>query len=226
LGIGGIGISAIARMFLARGVKVSGSDIGESEITKELVRLGAKIIFGQDLNLIPKDSDLIIYTKALEVSAPDFLKQVKSLNIPVLSYPETLSLISKGKFTIAIAGTHGKTTTTAMIGKIMMDGKCDPTLIVGSLIQGPTLDREEGRTFATNFVSGKSDYFVIEADEYRRAFLNLYPKILVITNIDADHLDYYKDLEDVQNAFVELVAKVPKDGILICNPNLPNLAPV
>jgi len=226
IGIGGIGISAIARMLLAQGATVSGSDIGESEITNELKKLGVKIDLGQDLKLVSKDVELIVYTKALEVSAPDFLKSVKGLGVLVLSYPETLFLVSKEKFTIAIAGTHGKTTTTAMIGKVMIDAKKDPTLVVGSMIQGSTLNGKKGRTFVTNFVSGKGDYFVVEADEYRRAFLNLYPKILIITNIDADHLDYYKDLADVQSAFAELVGRLPKDGILICNPNLPNLKPV
>lgn len=216
IGIGGIGISAIARMFLAQGAWVAGSDIGSNEITKELEKLGAKIDFGQALELIPKNLDLVVYSKALEVSAPDFLSQIQDLGMPVLSYPETLSLISKDKFTIAVSGTHGKTTTTAMVGKIMIDGKCDPTLIVGSLLND----------VKSNFVAGKSDYFLIEADEYRRAFLNLYPKILVITNLDADHLDYYRDLADVQSAFIELVRKLPADGVLICNPNLPNLLPI
>ncbi|MSR71105.1 MAG: UDP-N-acetylmuramate--L-alanine ligase [Candidatus Taylorbacteria bacterium] len=215
-GIGGIGISALARMFLLEGKKVTGSDLAESLVTKELEKAGVKVIIGQDISYVPKDTDLIIYTVALTELAPELFAELGKLNTPVYSYPEMLGIISKEKYTIAIAGTHGKTTTTAMVGKVLIDAKFDPTIIVGSLL----------KDFNSNFVAGNSKYLVVEADEYRRSFINLNPSILVITNIDEDHLDYYKDIEDIKKAFIQLVRKIPKEGVLICNSHAPNMADI
>src|SRR6185369_2925014 len=120
--------------------------------------------------------------------------KAKELGIKTLTYPQFVGEISKNKFTIAVSGTHGKTTTTAMIAKILIDAGLDPTVIVGSLIKTSAVER-------TNFVQGKSKYLLIEACEFKRSFLQYHPQILVITNIDNDHLDYYKDIEDIQNAF-------------------------
>ncbi len=125
-----------------------------------------------------------------------------------------LHIVTDGKYTIAISGTHGKTTTTGMIAKILTDSNFDPTVIIGSILQ----DQQ------SNFIAGKSKYFVVEACEYKRSFLNINPNILVITNIDADHLDYYKDLEDIKSAFRELALKVPEDGFIICDKNDPNIS--
>ena len=216
IGIGGIGISAIARMMLAEGVRVSGSDVAESKVTEELRKCGAEISIGQGISLVPKGADLIVYSNALLNYDPKFFKALQSLQIPMRSYPEVLGKISAEKFTIAIAGTHGKTTTTAMTGTVLKDCGLDPTIVVGSILA------REG----TNFVAGKSKYLVVEADEYRRAFLNLSPRILAITNIDADHLDYFKDIGDIISAFGELVAKIPKDGFLVVNSHAPNMAEI
>jgi UDP-N-acetylmuramate--alanine ligase len=136
------------------------------------------------------------------------------LGIKVLSYPESLALISKDKFTIAVSGAHGKTTTTAMIGTMLIDAKLDPTIIVGSFMKAG----KDSNFLRSNFIGGKSEFLVVEACEYRRSFLNINPKIAVITNIDDDHLDYYKDIKDIQSAFKEFVSKVPKDGFVVCNP--------
>lgn len=240
IGIGGIGTSAIARMFLLEGKKVSGSDIADSEILGELQRLGADISIGQ----FPKglafgtkakplgNAELVIYSAAIQVADPKLFKQIKALNIPSLSYAEALGEISRGKKTIAISGTHGKTTTTAMIAKILIDAGLSPTVIVGSLISAPTtpprneapLLVQEGRR--TNYIHGSSDLFLVEADEYQRSFLELSPKVLVVTNIDADHLDYYRNLADVQSAFVELANKVPKDGAIVTDFDNPNVEPL
>lgn len=239
IGIGGIGISAIARMFLLDGnnpsgasgrVRVSGSDVAESEVTEGLREVGAMItiqaeekmgIFQQSAvrrcpSGIPNDCDLVVYTIAIPEDHPE-LVEAKKRGILLMSYPEALGEISRGKFTIAVSGTHGKTTTTAMIAKILMDAGFDPTVIIGSLItrsdlviQGRTLER-------TNFIGGKGKYLVVEACEYKRSFLNLSPKVLVITNIDNDHLDYYKDIDDIESAFAELSAKVPKNGTVVCD---------
>lgn len=212
VGIGGIGVSAIARMMIIEGKIVSGSDSSESLITKELEKLGAKIFLGHSADNIKDDIDLLVYTPAVTEENPE-LKKAKKLKIPCLSYPEILGLISKNKFTIAISGTHGKTTTTAMIGKILIDAKKEPTIIVGSLLKGQ----------GSNFVAGKSEYLVAEACEYKRSFLNLNPSILVITNIEADHLDYYKDISDIERAFSELVSKVGKSGYVVCDPFGPHI---
>ncbi len=216
IGIGGIGISAVARMMLGEGKIVSGNDTAQGDVVDELIKLGVSFASGQRIELVPKDVELIIYSRAIQIADPEFLTEIKKIGIPALSYPEALAIISKNKFTIAVSGTHGKTTTTAMIANVLLETKVDPTVIVGSML----------KSHNSNFIAGKGEYLVVEADEYLRSFLNLYPKILVITNIDKDHLDYYKDLEDIQSAFHELVLRVPEDGFIICNPNLPNVAPV
>lgn len=215
IGIGGIGISAIARMFLMRNnpletsgrVRVTGSDLSESEVTEGLRQAGAIIFIGEDAKNVPDDCDLVIYTIAIPPDNPEFT-EAKRRGILLMSYPEALGEISRDKFTIAVSGTHGKTTTTAMIAKILMDAKLAPTVIVGSFLLS-------NKKTKTNFIAGKSKYLVVEACEYRRSFLNLSPRILVITNIDNDHLDYYKDMNDIISAFNQLVTKVPKSGFAV-----------
>ncbi|MDD5050812.1 MAG: UDP-N-acetylmuramate--L-alanine ligase [Candidatus Pacebacteria bacterium] len=214
-GIGGIGISAVARMMKGEGKMVSGSDRDRSKVTDELKKLGIKISIGQKKSSIPKGCDLLVYTNALPKNHPE-LVDAKKRKIKVLSYPQTLHFISKEKYTIAISGTHGKTTTTAMVAKILMDAHLDPTVIVGSILKSTN----------SNFVSGKSVFFLVEADEYKRAFLNLEPKILAINNLDLDHTDYYKNLADIQKAFHTLAKKIPEGGFLICDKENAHLKPV
>lgn len=217
IGIGGIGISAIARMMLHEGKNVTGQDMQEGEVVKELKNIGVNVTIGQLYENIPGDTDLIVYTIAIDTYDPELAKKIKNqTKIPVKSYPEMLDIISRDKYTIAVSGTHGKTTTTAMIAQILRDSGNDPTVIVGSLLVGDK----------SNFIAGKSKYLVVEACEYRRSFLNINPKILVITNIDADHLDYYKDIEDIKSAFREMVNKVPSDGYVVCNLNDKNIKEV
>lgn len=219
IGIGGIGLSAIARMFLLAGKKVTGSDRSQSKVTSGLEKLGVKIFFSHNASNITEDCDLVLYSNALPVDNPEIL-EAKSRKIPTLSYPEILGLVLKDKFTIAISGTHGKTTTTAMVGKILIDAGLDPTIIVGSFIK----NLESGEE--TNFVSGKSGYVVVEADEYKEAFLNLSPRILVITNIDEDHLDHYRDLAHIQETFGKLVGKIPREGFLVTDIDNFHIEPV
>ena len=207
IGIGGIGISAIARMMFLQGAEVSGSDMSENEVTRELQNLGIKIVTGQDVNLIPQDVDLIVYTIALQYYDPVLFEKVKNLGIAYKSYPQMLNIVTQDKYTIAVSGTHGKTTTTAMIGKLLIDSKKDPSVIVGSLL----------KEYKSNLIVGKSEYFVVEACEYERSFLNINPTILVITNMEEDHMDYYKDLNDIQNAFSSLVDQTK--SVVVCNPN-------
>ncbi len=224
VGIGGIGVSAIARMMLSEGKIVSGSDTSESLITKDLEKLGVKISIGHSAENVSSDIDLLVYTPAVNLDNPE-LKKAVELKIPTLSYPEILGLISKDKYTIAISGAHGKTTTTAMIAKILIDAGLDPTVIVGSLLkdQGSNFVAGKGKPARTADTVQSGGYFVVEACEYKKSFLNLNPKIIVITNIDNDHLDYYGNLENIKKAFGEFAAKLPEDGYLICDPNDKNL---
>jgi len=214
IGIGGIGISSIARMFLMEGKKVTGSDRAESVITEVLIDAGAEVVIGSNRDVIMEDTDLVIYTIAIPEDDPEFLR-AKELNIPVMTYPEALGAFSKDKYTIAVSGTNGKTTTTGMIAQIMLEGGLDPSVVIGSFLKG----------YKSNFLAGKSDYLVAESCEYKRSFLNMHPNMLVITNLE-EHLDYYKDLEDIQSAFIEIVKKIPEDGYLICNPKDPHVLPV
>jgi len=219
VGIGGIGVSAIARRMLAEGKIVIGSDTSDSGIIDELRKLGAKIFLGHNADNVADDVDLLVYTPALTADNTE-LKKAVELGVSTLSYPEMLGLISKDKHTIAVSGAHGKTTTTAMIAKILIDDGLDPTVIVGSLLKDsnpPALGAAARQ--GSNFVAGKSKYFVVEACEYKKSFLNLNPKIIVITNIDNDHLDYYGNLENIKKAFDEFAAKLPEDGYLVCDSN-------
>lgn len=205
LGIGGIGVSAIARMMMHEGKQVAGSDTANSDLIDELRKAGAEISIGNDLSHIPEDTDLVIYSIAVPHYDPEFFEGIKSKFKNVLSYPQVLSLVSKDKYTIAIAGTHGKTTTTAMVAKILIDAGFDPTVIVGSILNDSH----------TNFIAGKSKYLVVEACEYKRSFLEINPTVVGITTIDDDHLDYYKDHADIVDAFEAFKAKVPADGAVI-----------
>lgn len=204
VGIGGIGVSAIARMLFLQGKIIAGSDNSKSEITDDLEKLGIKIFIGQKAENLEKGVEAVIYSVAIKEDNSEIL-EAKKRGLICLSYPQALGELSKEMFTIAISGTHGKTTTTAMLGHILRKAGLDPTVIVGSKILGEN----------TNFMAGKSKYLVVEACEYKRSFLNLSPTILVITNIEADHLDYYKDLDDIKSAFGKLEQKVPKDGFIV-----------
>ncbi|MES2930166.1 MAG: Mur ligase family protein [Patescibacteria group bacterium] len=216
IGIGGSGISAIARMMLGEGKTVTGQDMQESVIVHDLITKGASITIGQSYEAIPADADLVVYTIAIENYDPELFKLLKSeMRIPVRSYPEMLGMVSHDKYTIAVSGTHGKTTTTGMIAQIMRDNGTDPTVIIGSLLAG-----------GTNFIAGRSDYFVVEACEYKRSFLTITPTVLIITNIEEDHLDYYKDIEDIKSAFRELISKMPPSGFIICDPSFKNVRDV
>jgi UDP-N-acetylmuramate--alanine ligase len=215
IGIGGIGMSAVAQYFLKEGKQIFGSDLAESPVTKLLESNGAKIFFDQKASNIDLSIDLVVYTIAVPSDNPE-LKEAKSLKIPTLSYPEILGAISSGKYTIAVSGTHGKTTTCAMIAKIMIDAELSPTVIAGSIIS----------EYKSNFIYGNSKYFLVEACEYKRSFLHLNPNVLVITNIEAEHLDYYKNLEDIQNSFASLVGKLREGDFLVCDMNDEKVRPV
>lgn len=215
IGIGGIGVSAIARMFQLQGKQVSGSDMSQSEITDDLVRAGMSVSIGHQADNIDSSVDLVVHTIAIPETNLE-LSYAHEHGVRVMTYPEVLGELSKTMFTIAIAGTHGKTTTTAMIAHMMEEAGLKPTVIVGSKLIGKD----------SNFVAGAGTYLVVEACEYKRSFLNLYPNILVITNIEADHLDYYKDLADIQDAFSTLAQRVPQDGYVVSDLASPSVTPI
>ncbi len=215
IGIGGIGVSAMARMALSENKKVTGSNLSESEITKELKKLGANIYIGHKETNLELGTDLVIYSPAIPFDNSE-LKKAQERNIPTISYPQSLGDVSENKYTIAVSGTHGKTTTTAMIADIMKNSYLDPTVIIGSLLK-----KEK-----TNFIHGNSEYFLTEACEYKRSFLELQPNILIITNIDLDHLDYFKNLNDIQKAFKQLISKMGGKDYIVCNPDDKRMIPV
>lgn len=208
IGIGGVGVSALAKMMLYLKKEVSGSDASLNNNIEALKKSGAKIRIGHDAKNISKNIDIVFYSPAIKPDNPE-IKRARELNIPVYSYPEAIGMISKRRFTIAISGAHGKTTTTSMLADVLIKTKRKPIVIVGGIIKSQK----------SNFVFGLGDYFVVEACEYKESFLELNPEILVITNIDAEHLDYYKNLLGVQKAFAKMINRVPSDGFIVCNPN-------
>jgi len=205
IGIGGIGVSALAKFYLAKGDIVSGSDVVKSSITDDLIKRGVEVIIGEQKKENIKDFDLIIFSPAIKQENPE-LKEAKEKGIKTMSYPEALGQLTKEYFTIAISGTHGKSTTTAMLGLILIKAGIDPTIIVGTKVK--EFDN-------SNFRQGKSKYLVIEACEHEASFLNYWPKIIVVTNIEEDHLDFYSNLENIQKAFNEFTSHLKENGVLI-----------
>ena len=205
IGIGGIGVSSLAQYYLSKGHTVSGSDLVASEITDFLINKGIKVAIGNLAENIKQDFDLVVHSPAVKQENPEY-KKAKELGIKTQSYPEALGELTKEYYTIAVAGAHGKSTTTAMIALVLIEAGLDPTVIVGTKL------KEFGNT---NFRVGKSKYLVIEACEYDSSFLSYLPKIIVVTNIDKEHLDYFKTFANVKKAFKDFIAKLPADGHLV-----------
>ncbi len=204
IGIGGIGISALAKMVHHKGRKVSGINDSESpETLDELRKADIQIDQYQNVPGDPwniREADIYIYSVAWEGRAPKVLEAARATGKRVLTYFEALGEVAREYKVIAISGTHGKTTTTAMTAQALMATGADPTVIVGSIV-------DWGDGLKSNFRAGQSGYLLVEACEYKRHFLNFNPYILAVTNIEADHLDYYKDLADVEDAFAELASQ-------------------
>ena len=204
VGIGGIGMSSIAEVLLHRGYRVTGSDLKKSDITEHLERLGAQIFEGHDAGQI-EGADVVVHSSAVDVTQNPETREAEQRRIPLISRAVMLGELMRMKFGIGIAGTHGKTTTTSMTGLVVAEGGFDPTVIVGGKVA----------SFGSNAVAGEGDIIVIEADEYDRTFLRLTPSLAVITNIEADHLDIYADLDDIKGAFVQYANQVPFFGAAI-----------
>jgi len=215
IGIGGIGVSALAQYYLSNGHKIRGSDLVSSETTELLKKKGIKIIIGEHkTENLSKNTDLVIYSPAVSKNNPE-LKIAQKNKIKCQSYPEALGELTKKYFTIAISGTHGKSTTTAMTALILIKAGLDPTVILGTKL------KEFGNS---NFRKGQSKYLIIEADEWKASFLNYFPKIIALTNIEKEHLDYYKDINHILRTYQEYISHLPEKAILIINKKDKNIS--
>jgi UDP-N-acetylmuramate--alanine ligase len=213
VGIGGIGMSGIAEILLDQGFSVSGSDKALSEVTERLQSLGASIYEGHKAENIAADVDTVVYSSAVAGENPEVREAIRR-KIPVVRRAEMLAEVMRLKYGIGIAGTHGKTTTTSMTSLVLMEGGLDPTVIVGGKLSG---------LGGTNARLGKGEFIVVEADEFDRSFLSITPTIAVLTTLEADHLDCYRDLEDIKGAFIQFANKVPFYGFVVLNLDEPAL---
>lgn len=217
VGIGGIGMSGIAEILLNKGFEVSGSDLNLTEVTNRLAELGAKIYEGHSADNV-KDVDVLVYSSAVVPDNPE-VRAAADRNIPIIKRAEMLAETMRMQYGIGIAGTHGKTTTTSMVGLTLTEGGIDPTIIVGGKLSG---------LGGTNARLGNGEFIVVEADEFDRTFLKLTPTIAAITTLEREHLDTYKDLDDIKTAFIEFADKVPFYGfVVICldEPALQDIIP-
>ncbi len=218
VGIGGIGMSGMAEILLQKGYHITGSDANMGETIERLQELGAEISIGHDAKNI-EGADVVVYTSAVKAEENIETSAALGQGIPVIKRAEMLAELMRMKYGVGVAGTHGKTTTTTMIGHVIQDGSFDPTIMVGGKVHSFS---------ETNAVVGKGDIIVVEADEFDRTFLRLTPSLGVITNIEAEHLDIYDSLQDVKEAFIEFANKVPFYGaVVLCldDPNVRSIIP-
>ena len=214
IGIGGIGVSALAKYHHSKGAEITGSDLNNSEIVESLKQEGIKTYIGKhNPEIINANIEKVIYSPAIEKNNPE-MKKAKELNLSTLSYPEALGELTRSHFTIAVAGSHGKSTISALIGILLKEAGFDPTVIVGTKV------REFNNS---NEITGNSKYLVIEACEHFSSFLNYSPQIIVLSNIEADHLDFYGNMENLLKGFRKFIDKLPKDGLLIANKDSENV---
>ncbi|MFA9466550.1 MAG: UDP-N-acetylmuramate--L-alanine ligase [Velocimicrobium sp.] len=212
MGIGGISMSGFAELLHTLGFKITGSDHIESEITKHLENLGIPIIYEQVASNITKDIDLVVFTAAIHEDNEEFIS-AKLANIPMMDRAEMVGQVMKNySRAIAVSGTHGKTTTTSMISHIMLAANLDPTISVGGIL----------KAIHGNIRIGKSENFIIEACEYTNSFLKFHPTIGVILNIEAEHLDFFKGLQDIRDSFHSFASLLPNNGLLVINGEINN----
>lgn len=206
VGIGGIGMSGIAELLINLEFEVTGSDIAESDIIQNLIKKGAKIFIGHDEQNVG-DAEVLIYSSAVKDDNPEIMA-ARQRNIPVIRRAEMLGeLIDVKETSVAVGGTHGKTSTSSMVGSVLAEASLDPTLVVGGLVQ----------SIGTNSMLGSGDVIVVEADEYDRSFLALNPTLALVTNIELEHTDIYSDLEDMKKAFLQFCNSVPFYGaVAVC----------
>jgi UDP-N-acetylmuramate--alanine ligase len=215
IGIGGIGMSALAQYLADKGERVSGSDRGENPVTDLLKQKGIQVTIGQRAENVSRDADVIVYSDAVSEDNPERARAVE-LSIPQISYFQMLGQLSGSMRTVAVAGTHGKTTTTGMLAKILQKADMKPTAIIGSIVND----------FKSNYLSGSNELFVVEACEYRNHVLELTSEILVITNLEWDHTDFFPSLAALQETFRQAVEKVPANGTIVTDTTHPNIEPL
>ncbi len=212
IGIGGISMSGLAEILLEEGFQVSGSDIKPSPLTESLEKNNARVFYGQKTSNLSGNIDVVVYTSAIHEDNPEFIA-MKERQLPCLTRAELLGqMMQNYKVPVAVSGTHGKTTATSMISEILLEGDYDPTLSIGGIL----------KAIGGNIRVGKSEYFVTEACEYTNSFLSFFPKIGIILNIEEDHLDFFKDIQDIRNSFHRFAALLPEDGTLIISGDIEN----
>ncbi|MBQ1502199.1 MAG: UDP-N-acetylmuramate--L-alanine ligase [Firmicutes bacterium] len=204
IGIGGIGMSAIARIMLHEGFEISGSDVKESKLTKELAAAGAVITYSHAAENIPADAEAVIYSSAVKEDNAE-MKEAVRRGLKIYKRAEALAYLMSTCISVGVAGAHGKTTTSAMIATMLEEAGCDPTIIIGGMLN----------TMGGNAKAGDGKYLVAEADESDGTFLMLYPTVAVVTNIEADHLDHYKNLDNIVAAFGQYFRQVPPEGFAV-----------
>ena len=213
IGIGGISMSGLAQVLIMEGFHISGSDVSSSPITEELENLGALIHYQQIASNINSKIDCVVYTAAIGPNNEELLS-AKELGIPLLTRSQLLGqVMSNYKTPIAVSGTHGKTTTTSILSTLLLQNNLDPTISVGGILP----------LIGGNIRVGQSDFFITEACEYTNSFLDFKPKISIILNIEEDHLDFFKDIDDIMNSFKEFAQLLPEDGTLVINGEISNL---
>jgi len=216
VGIGGSGMSGIAEVLLNLGYHISGSDLKETEVTRRLQALGCEIHYGHRRENV-KEADVVVVSSAIRSGNPE-VEVAEERHIPIIPRAEMLAELMRMKVGIAIAGTHGKTTTTSLIATVLAAGGLDPTVVIGGRLN----------SLGSNARLGQGEFLVAEADESDGSFLKLMPTIAVVTNIDADHLDYYKGIEEIKETFLEFLHKIPFFGLaVVCldHPNIQSLIP-
>jgi len=198
-------MSGIAEILLQEGFTISGSDKAESDNTARLNSFGARVHIGHKAANLAREVDALVYSSAVSMDNPEIM-EARRRNIPVIRRAEMLAEVMRLKYGVGIAGTHGKTTTTSMVGLVLMEGGLDPTVIVGGRLRGLA---------GSNARLGKGEYIVVEADEFDRSFLSITPAVAVLTTLEVDHLDCYRDLDDIKGAFIQFAAKVPFYGFVV-----------
>ncbi len=204
IGIGGIGMSGIAHLALCRGVKVSGSDLKESRVTEELRKLGAAISIGHHPGNV-EDAGLVVYSSAIREDNPE-IKEARAKGIPTIKRAQALAQLMQGETVITVAGSHGKTTTTSLVSYLLLEAGLSPTVAIGGIF----------KNIDSNACLGKGGFFVAEADESDGSFLFYEPRYSIVTNIDREHLDYYKDFQSQVEAFREFINKTQNQGCVFC----------
>lgn len=215
IGIAGVGMSALAQLMKDAGARITGSDNAWFPTLKAVEKRGIPVLIGYEASNIPEDTELAVYTDAAHADNVERMEATRR-NIPQISYFAMLGKVAEGNRTIAVAGTHGKTTTTGMLARILRDTGASPTAVVGSIV----------KDFDSNYLPGTSDILVVEACEYRDHLLELSPEVLVVTNLEWDHTDYFPSLGALQDTFRKAIARVPDSGTIVTDPRNINIAPL